>query len=180
MLATSQYGGQLKFIPDCYIAVGDFKVQMYIMPDIGDGHSAEYATTNGTGRSLPTYTFSYGGARTISWTIHLYADTQNTLQYNLRILRLFESLTYPRSSARSLPFLPPQIVKLKCGEILGSYEICAIVKSYSVKFPTDVQWSEERNGVGYIPYKFDIDLTLEAVYDAGTLPGAERIITDGN
>jgi len=180
MAATSARGGQLNFIPDCYIKIGDLPIQMYIMPDISDSHNASYSKTNGTGRSLPTYTFSNGDARTISWSMHLFADSENTLNYNLKILRLIESLTYPRTVARTVPFLPPNIVKLKCGEVLGSYEICAVLQSYSVKFPTDVPWSAPQNGNSYIPYKIDIDLNFEAVYDAGTLPGSERIITDGN
>jgi hypothetical protein len=180
MAATAPNGGGLNFIPDCYIKIGDLPIYMYIMPEISDSHNAAYSKTNGVGRSLPTYTFSNGDARTISWSMHLYADTLNTLNYNLKILRLIESLTYPRNTARTVPFLPPNIVKLKCGEALGSYEICAVLMSYSVKFPTDVPWSVPQDGKSYIPYKIDVDLNFEAVYDAGTLPGAERIITDGN
>lgn len=182
MLATKT-GGQFNDLQDCYIRIGDFKMYMYNMPDISDSHNATYNTQNGTGRSLPTYTFSYGGDRTISWTIHFYADSQKRLLWNLDMLRLLESLTYPRTETRSMPFVPPQIVKLKCGEVLGSYEICAIVESYSVKFPVDVPWSLPgylNQGKSYIPYKFDVDLSMKAVYDSGTLPGSERIITDGN
>jgi hypothetical protein len=179
MIAT-QRGGRLKPMTDCYIKIGDFPIYMYILPDISDSHSASYNTKNGTGRSLPTYTFSYGEARTIGWNMHLYADSYDALSYNLKILRMLEALTYPRSNAKNLPFLPPNIVKLKCGEVLGSYEICAVLKSYSVKFPNDVPWSPPLEGFSYIPYKIDVDLSFEAVYDAGTLPGSERIITDGN
>lgn len=182
MSKGTQEGGQFSYIDDCYIKVGDFKMMMYIMPEISDSHSATYNTQNGTGRSLPTYTFSYGADRAISWTIHFYADTQKRLLWNLDMLRLLESLTYPRTTTRNMPFVPPQIVKIKCGEVLGSYEICAVVESYSVKFPADVQWSmpSYTGGKSYIPYKFDVDLSMKVVYDAGTLPGAERIITDGN
>jgi len=179
MIATSE-GGRLRYIDDCYIKIGDFTFKMYIMPEISDSHAANYNSKNGTGRSIPTYTFANGDKRSISWTVHLFADSSEALEFNLKLLRMLESLTYPRSNARTLPFLPPNIVKLKCGEVLGSYELCAVLTNYSVKFPTDVPWSPQMNGRSYIPYKFDIDCSFEAVYDSGTLPGAERILSDGN
>jgi hypothetical protein len=188
MLATTQTG-QLNNIDDCYIKVGSLQpIYMYIMPDIGDGHAATYAQQNGIGRSMPAYTFSYGGPRQISWTIHLYADTYQRLLTNLQTLRIIESCTYPRNGAGNLPFVPPSICKLKCGPMLGDYEINVVLMSYSVKYPVDVQWSDKigipYNGniisVGPIPYKFDIDCTFEVVYDASQLPGSERILSLGN
>ena len=187
MIATTATG-ILKDIPDCYIQVGNLQpIYMYVMPDIGDGHGSTYQTQNGIGRSMPSYTFSYGDARSISWTIHLYADSQERLLSNLQILRTLEAATYPRTATDlQIPFVPPWICKLKCGEVLGSidYEIQAVLKSYNVKFPVDVQWAEPFaiNGVKYgaIPYKFDIDCQFEVVYAAGSLPGAERIIRYGN
>jgi hypothetical protein len=182
MKSTISTTGQLYRIDDCYIKVGNFHIWMYILPEISDKHDASYSSTNGTGRSLPNLTFSYGGSRTISWSAKLFAQDAQGLRDNLTILRLLESLTYPRVGAdsRTLPYLPPYIVKLKCGEILGKYELCAVLKDYSVKFPNDVPWSSRQGGISYVPYKIDIDLNFEAVYDSGTLPGAERIITEGN
>jgi hypothetical protein len=89
----------------------------------------------------------------------------------------------------NLPFSPPLIAKIKCGAVLGDYSQCVILENYSVKFPTDCPWAEvvddpnvSTSSVGrtYFPYKLEIDLTFKAVYDAGTLPGSERIITEGN
>ena len=129
--------GKFVNIPDCYIQIGSQPpIYMYIMPDIGDQHSASYNKQNGIGRSMPMYTFSYGEVRSISWTIHLYADTLDRLISNLQTLRSIESCTYPRTQfVQDLPFTPPSICKLKCGEVLGSpnYEINAVLTSYNVK-----------------------------------------------
>jgi hypothetical protein len=180
MLGTTDTG-IFRFVDDCYIQVGSLApIRMYIMPDISDSHSANWPTQNGIGRSLPAYTFGNGEARTISWTIHLYADYPDRLIYNLQTLRIIESCTYPRNGTGALPFVPPSICKLKCGATLGSYPIAAVLKSYSVSFPVDVPWSENISGYGPIPYKFDIQCSFEVVYDASQLPGAERIITEGN
>jgi hypothetical protein len=187
MIATTATG-ILKDIPDCYIQVGNLpRIYMYVMPDIGDGHNATYQAQTGIGRSLPSYTFSFGDKRSISWAIHLYADSQERLVYNLKVLRTLEAATYPRTASdNQIPFVPPWICKLKCGEVLGSidYETQAVLTSYNVKFPVDVQWAEpfSANGINYgaIPYKFDIDCQFEVVYAAGSLPGAERIIKYGN
>jgi len=177
--------GILKDIPDCYIQIGGTYFYMYIMPDIGDTHDAQYATQNGIGRSLPTYNFSYGGPRTISWTVHLYADFPGRLLSNLNFMRALESCTYPRNTENSfLPFVPPLILQIKCGAVLGDLPLAVVLKSYNVKFPVDVQWSEPQvvNGknVGPIPYKLDIDCTFETVYDSLYLPGQDRVAIFGN
>jgi len=98
-------------------------------------------------------------------------DASSSLQ-----LRFLQSLTYPRTSTSSLPFIPPAIAKIKCGSLLGNDPLCVVLTNYSVKFPTDVPWSE----TSYVPYKFEVDLSFVVVYDSGNLPGAERIITLGN
>jgi hypothetical protein len=45
------------------------------------------------------------------------------------------------------------------------------LKSYSVKFPTDVVWDQDF----YVPYKFDVDTSWDVVYRSSELPGQERI-----
>ena len=172
--------GILKDIPDCYINIGGAYFYMYIMPEISDTHDAKYAETNGVGRSLPTYNFSNGGARVINWTVHLYADFPGRLLSNLLFLRALESCTYPRNTENSfLPFVPPIILQIKCGAVLGDVPLSVILQSYNVKFPVDVQWSDPQvvNGknVGPIPYKLDVDCTFATVYDSLYLPGQDRI-----
>jgi hypothetical protein len=173
-LATNK-SGRLNYITDCYVDVGGIRIVMNNLPDISDSHDAQYASENGVGRSMPTRTYSYSGDRKVGWTIHFMADTPAALQQNLQALRLLESATYPRSQAGNLPYLPPPICKIKCGKLLGNYELCAVLENYSVKFPTDIPWSED----GYIPYKFDVDLQFTVVYDSANLPGSERILVLG-
>jgi hypothetical protein len=153
---------------------------MYILPDISDSKNATYADMTGIGRSMPIKVFSHGEIRQIGWTAHFFGETVERIYKNLDQLRLLESLTYPDSSPL-LPVIPPKVAKIKCGRILADTELCAILKSYSVKFPTDVVWFSVDNGKGgnYIPTKFDVDLQFEIVYSNSTLPGAEKIISVG-
>jgi len=167
--------GTLQYLQDCYISIGGVKIIMNNLPDIGDQHDASYATENGVGRSMPTRTFSNGGDRKISWTAHFIAENESKLTDNLKALRLIEGATYPRAIVNNLPYLPPPICKIKCGKLLGDYELCVVLESYSIKFPTDIPWSDN----GYIPYKFDVDMSFAVVYDSANLPGAERIISLG-
>jgi hypothetical protein len=173
-LATTNTG-QLLYLQDCYISIGGVRIFMNNLPELSDQHDASYASETGVGRSMPTKTFSNSGDRKISWTAHFIAENEAKLLDNLRALRLIEAATYPRSLVSNLPYLPPPICKIKCGRLLGDYELCVVLESYSVKFPNDVPWSD----IGYIPYQFDVDMSFNVVYDSGNLPGAERIITFG-
>jgi hypothetical protein len=188
MKATLE-NGQFAPIRDCYIEAGGVRWPMYILPEISDSHAAQYTAQNAVGRSIPNYIFNQGGDRNIGWQVKLYADSYERLLYNFYFLRFIESLTYPRIMQGNLPFAPPLIAKVKCGALLGDYSQCVILENYSVKFPTDCPWAEVvsdpnvsggGSGRTYFPYKLEIDLTFKAVYDAGTLPGSERIITEGN
>jgi hypothetical protein len=65
---------------------------------------------------------------------------------------------------------------MKCGRLLTEgEELCVILKSYTVKFPTEIAWDES----SYAPYKFDIDTQWDVVYTSADLPGQERIFTSG-
>ena len=174
-IATNQSGNLLP-IKDCYIEAAGVRITLDNLPDISDTHSADYQSEAGIGRSLPSKTFTAGGDRSIGWNMKFLADSEAKLQQNLLQLRFLQSLTYPRTSTSSLPFIPPAIAKIKCGSLLGNDPLCVVLTNYSVKFPTDVPWSE----TSYVPYKFEVDLSFVVVYDSGNLPGAERIITLGN
>ena len=171
--------GKLVDLNDCYIKVNDTFIYMYILPDITDGKTATYADMNGIGRSMPIKVFSHGESRQIGWTVHFYGEDEERIVANLQNLRLLESLTYP-DVGDSLPVVPPKIAKIKCGKILADEEVCVILKSYSVKFPTDVVWhSVSGDETSFIPIKFDIDLQFEVVYSNSSLPGANKIISTG-
>jgi len=75
----------------------------------------------------------------------------------------------------SVPFLPPKILKIKCGKLLGDYELCVILKQVQINWPVDVPWSS----FGYIPYKFNAALSFEVVYNSAELPGQSRILKLG-
>lgn len=174
--ATSRTGN-LNPIRDCYIRVGSDIIYMYSLPNISDSHGADYAAENGIGRSIPTQAFQHGTSRTISWDVTFIADGESKLNKNLSQLRLLQSCTYPVDSPAqaSVPFLPPKILKIKCGRLLGDYELCVILKQIQVQWPTDVPWSS----FSYIPYKFNANCSFEVVYNSAELPGQSRILKIG-
>lgn len=163
-------------IDNCYIeAPGYGRIVMDNLPDISDSKSAAYSDEAVIGRSFPMKTFSHSENRAISWSMHLFVKTKADIEGNLSIMRKLESLTYPRNTGPG-PYAPPMICKIRCGDLLARGEpICVILKSYSVKFPTDVVWDSEK----LTPYKMDIDLSFEVVYSSNDLPGAERIVQTG-
>lgn len=174
-MKATRPGGDLVPIPDCYVECGDHTILMKILPDISDTKSASYSDEPIIGRSFPVKSFSHGENRTISWSSHFINCKAGDAESLLQDLRAIESCVYPDDSGTSTPYAPPTICKIKCGRILGEEELCVVLKSYSVKFPTDVPWDEET----YLPYKFDVDMSFDVVYNSDDLPGSEKIFSDG-
>lgn len=174
--------GDLTDLTDAYIIVpnpsggADFKINLNVLPDISDSKSAVYNNEPIIGRSFPLKTYSHSDDRIISVTIHLIAKKNSDLYTNLLIKRTLESCLYPRSDqTQSVPFKPPPVCKIKMGKLLADNELCVIMKSCSVKYPTDVPWDY----ITYTPWKFDIDTNWEVVYRTSDLPGQEKIISFG-
>ena len=183
MKATNP-GGQLVDIPECYISIpgtngaDPFQISFNNLPELSDAKSASYADEPVIGRSTPIKAYSHSETRTISCTIHLIAVSgtgQGDIQKNLQILRAIQSCSYPQDGTNDTPFFPPPVCKIKCGQLLGSDGVCVVLKSYSVRYPTDVTWDQTT----LIPYKFDIETNWDVVYRTSELPGQERIMTDG-
>lgn len=177
MVKATKPSGNLVPLEKCYIKVGSQpEIYMTILPDISDSKSAKYDDTTISGRSSSIKGYSHSDPRTISWSVHFLATTENQVAKNLQELRILQSAVYPYNKPlnASAPYAPPPICKLRCGDILarGGVEICAILTSCACKFDTSVPWQDE----SYIPYKFDVDLSFEEVFDNLDLPGAESIV----
>jgi len=180
MPAATIIGGSLVPIRDCYVTIpngGDeFKLVFKVLPDISDSKTASYNDETVIGRASPLKTYSQSDNRTISMTIHMVVSSAEDVDYNLRAMRAIQSAVYPRKGQNGAPFVPPPVCRMKCGRLLAEgEELCVILKSYSVKFPTEIAWDES----SYTPYKFDIDTQWDVVYTSADLPGQERIFTSG-
>jgi hypothetical protein len=168
------------FVPldNCYISAKisgkEYMINMYILPDISDTKQSTYSDETGMGRSAPIKVFSHGDSRSISWTAHFFSPTKDIAKENLKNLRILESLVYPDVSDTTI-VSPPPIARIKCGSLLSEDALCVVLKSYTVKFPTDVAWDDTT----YMPIKFDVDMTFEVVYQIIKLPGSQQIINFG-
>jgi len=198
MKATNR-ASELKEISDCYIKIpidgvkneygsvideranlSPFKIhkiKIFSLPEISDTKSASYSDETVIGRSSPIKTYSQSDNRSISIQLHYFIMHSSEVRRNLEDLRAIQSALYPREGNGSSPFVPPPVCKIKCGRLLSENEICVILKSYSVKFPTEVVWTEF--GDSYLPIKYDIDTTWEVVYSNAELPGQNRIFKFG-
>jgi len=180
MPAATISGGTLVPIEKCYIVIPnegeEFKLVLNNLPDITDSKTASYNDETVIGRASPLKTYSQSDNRTISFQIHLIVSKPSDVAYNLRALRAVQSATYPRDGADGAPFVPPPICRMKCGQLLSKDgDLCVILKSYSVKFPTEVSWDENT----FTPFKFDIDTSWDVVYKSADLPGQSRIFSLG-
>lgn len=170
--------GQLVPIENCWVFIpGAGKIILNVLPDISDQKSANYADEAIIGRANPMKTYSHSENRAISITFHFFVTQQADVHLNLKYLRWIESAVYPRDGYTGLgvPFVPPPVCKIKCGSLLASEALCAVLKSYSVKFPTNVVWDKNT----FIPYKFDVTTSWDVVYRSKDLPGQELIVRTG-
>lgn len=176
----STINGNLREIPDCHIIVPgggggdrDGTIKLNNLPDISDSKSAVYNGEPIIGRSFPLYTYSHSGERNISMQVHFFIVNPGDGARNLFYLRMLQSAVYPRNGdSTGTPYRPPPICRIKCGPLLDNDELCVILQSYSVKFPTEVAWEETT----YCPFRFDVDLTWQVVYPSDSLPFQEDII----
>jgi hypothetical protein len=166
--------------PDCYIQIGTQSIYMDILPDISDGKNVGYQTEGGIGRASPFNIFKYSEIRTVGWTCHFIVQKNNSNEDSksvsvnkiLRNIRLIQSACYPEDEYGK----PPPICRLKCGDLLDEGDgICAVLKSYSIKFDTSVPWDETT----LLPYKIDVDLQFDVVYDQSDLPVSKKIVDFG-
>ena len=161
---------------DCYVNIPNYgKIAFNNLPGIGDSKSAQYNSESIIGRSSPLHTYHYSDTRNISLTIHLFIAKESDAYTNLNHLRAIQSAVYTRKGPGGSPFLPPPICRLKCGNLLSTQEVCAVLQNYSVRFPDDVAWHRET----YCPYRFDIDTTWWVVYPSPNLPDQSRIMQSG-
>jgi hypothetical protein len=179
MKATNN--GSLVTVPDCLIKIpgASFnganygEILLNNLPDISDSKNAVYNGEAIIGRSFPLYTYSHSADRSISMQLHFFIVNPDDGARNLRYLRMIQSAVYPKNGTTSnTPYQPPPVCTIKCGNLLDDKELCVILQSYSVKFPTDVAWDEKT----YCPYRFDIDTTWLVVYTSNKLPYQEDII----
>lgn len=196
MKATDAFSN-LRELDDCYIIIpggtsfdfgnteisianpnGNYIVKINNLPEISDTKSASYSDETVIGRSFPIKTYSQSDNRSISIQLHYFVTQQKDVSKNLNDLHAIQSALYPREGDAGTPFVPPPVCKIKCGRLLSENEICVILKSYSVKFPTDVAWTEFGNS--YLPIKYDVDTTWEVVYSSAELPGQSRIFELGS
>lgn len=175
------HGAYLTPINNCYVEIpskdGAKRITVNALPDISDSKTATYTDENVAGRSSPYKVYGYSSVRAISFTFHFYAVDPKDFKTNLDNLRALASCAYPRDAEEGgeLPYNPPTVCKLKCGKLLADNELCVILISYNVKFPTDVAWDE----YSCVPYRFDVDTSWEVVYSSINLPGADKIIKSG-
>ena len=168
------------------------EIVMNNLPEISDTKSAIYNNEGIIGRATPLYTYSHSGDRNINIQIHFFIVNPEDAEDNLASLRLIQSAVYPRCGGVSgrtvaaggyacmpgrVPYKPPPVCKIRCGDLLatGGRVICAVLQSYSVRFPTEVAWDEET----MCPYRFDVDTSWLVVYTSSDLPFQTRIVYEG-
>ena len=155
-------------------AITDTMIKLYTLPDVSDTKTASYSNESVVGRSSPIKTYSHSDDRQISIQLHFVTDCEDRVWENLKYLRMLQSAVYPQYDTTDVPYYPPPVCKIVIGQLLGKCPLCAVLKSYAVRYPTDVAWDE----ITFLPQKFDVDTSWEVVYRPTNLPGQEKILRD--
>jgi hypothetical protein len=177
MPKATNHNGKLAVLEKCYVDIPNAtKIPINTLPDIGDSKNAVYNADSIIGRASPLHTYHYSDTRMISIQFHFVVQEKEDIQKNLSYLRAIQSASYPRVGDANLPFRPPPICKLRCGNLLSvESDLCVVLQQYSVRFPTDVAWDPET----YCPYKFDVDTSWWVVYSSPALPDQSKIYISG-
>jgi hypothetical protein len=180
-MATSTINnGDLKNLLGCYLQYKNTTVYPHVLPEISDAHGAQYSDEPVMGRSMPVKVFNAGSDRTISWRWKFVSTSIKRYEENLKNINFLKSLTYPMDETVNVPFLPPPIVTLKCGALLGSTPVSAVCTSCNVSYPTDVVWGgSDSGGTDFLPFEINVETSFSVVYKPSNLPGQERIMKYG-
>ena len=147
------------------------------LPDISDKKSAKYNDETGIGRTAPFKVYANSENRMITCECHFFVQQESGPQSATAIkntLRWLEAHVYPQQ-AQTGTYVPPPIMEIKCYENLADETLCVVLNNYNVKFDPAVPWDE----VEGIPYKLDVSLDFEVVYQSADLPYAEDIVVTG-
>lgn len=179
-------GGKLVPMEECYISSelsaagplysnGDYQKLIFDnLPDISDAKGASYTDESAIGRTSPFKNYSYSENRTVGVDIHMFVQEKEGYQSPQSILdtlRWLEAHVYPEKGDNGF-YSPPPIMKIKCYKLLEEEDLCVVLKNYNVKFDPGVPWHEETG----IPYKLDVSLTFDAVYQSANLPYAKDVV----
>lgn len=147
------------------------------LPDISDKKSAKYNDETAIGRTAPFKVYANSENRTISVDCHFYVQEQSGPQSAQAIketLYWLEAHVYPKKPENGT-YSPPPMMEIKCFSLLSEDPLCVVLNSYNVKFDPQVPWDEDTG----IPYKLDVTLDFEVVYQSSDMPYAEDIVATG-
>ncbi len=164
-------------------ALQRFLITLYVLPELTDNKSAEYADESITGRSFPIKVYNYSGNRSIGMKCTFLVQEKADILKNFQNLRALQSTVYSDDNNRSaneanrLVYIPPPICKVRVGFLLTAENdgwLPVVIKNCTPTYPTDVVWDETT----YLPYKFDVNLEMDVVFANSQLPGQQRIMRD--
>ena len=167
--------GSLQELTKCRISTPNGVIRLKILPEITDSKGANYQSEPIIGRTTPVLNYAYSEPRSINTELTFMITTCQDIVDNLTYLRLIESLVYPGDASGGAPYTPPPVSKIVCGKLLGDNGVCVVLKSYSVRYASDVAW----DAATYLPYKFTVSCQWEVVYACKDLPTNCMIRTTG-
>lgn len=147
------------------------------LPDISDKKSAKYNDETSIGRTAPFKVYANSDNRGLSVDCHFYVQEQSGAQSAQAIkdtLYWLEAHVYPMKPENGT-YSPPPMMKIKCFDLLSKDELCVVLRSYNVKFDPQVPWDDDLG----IPYKLDVTLDFEVVYESASMPYADDIVDTG-
>tara|TARA_B100000287_G_C20674716_1_gene794762 strand:- start:3817 stop:6369 length:2553 start_codon:yes stop_codon:yes gene_type:complete len=131
--------------------------------------SADWNEETFVGRSESVFTYTKAN-RDISFSLKVYAHTQEELDMIYRKINRLTSLCYPDYQTDNINFMgkmrpKPPITKLRLGELYGkaNKELGGFIKSLTYSFPENSTWETQRGK--RVPKHAIISITYQVIHD---------------
>lgn len=202
MTRATESNGRLAILKHCKIFTPKGIICLRVLPELTDSKSAAYANETVIGRTTPVVTYSHSEPRMINSELTFIITKCEDIGDNLRYLRIIQSLVYPGDESANAPYTPPPVSRFVCGQLFARQKdicdnddtaedgVCVILKSYNVRYPTEVAWDTNETvaflppspqtddgtpPASYLPYRFTVSCSWEVVYACAKLPTCAKI-----
>lgn len=157
-------------------AEGGGTFYLRVLPQIGDGKTANYTSQTVFGRSNPIRSYGESGPRTISVSWTIFNTDKETTEENFNLVRALQAAVHPKYTGGKNAYEPPPLCQFTCGIMLSgdagqSEPMNVLITSYKFGYGNDCLYNDHM-----LPFKIDVSVEMEVAYSQRILPGFDDVL----